>query len=243
MVHKPVRIEITKEELMSRMPRGVNHKVTDSIMDTINGMEDDIDLDQSMMEEQLLQSLHLLSGKNTGTLDSYIKAVKFVNLKRFMSNKEAWSIVFREKYNKMESEGRSVDNSVSMYNSTYFVTELDKKLLIAPSLQYNHAFHEMVANGLNLARGISTSGNTVTPMVQMQAVSKMLDVLAPPEAQQIDISIGMNDDSKSVTEGLTEQLKRMTDMQMGQLAAGVDISKVQRIGISAESIIDTEVDE
>ena len=233
MMHRVKRSTITKEELQRRLPKGSSHKITDSVMEAIERLEEDSGLDQGMMEEQILQSLHILQGSNTITLAQYVNAVKYVNLKQFMSNKEAWSIVFREKFNQLEADGKNVDNYVSMFNNSYTVVELGKKMIIAPSLQYNHIFHEMVSNLAGLARGNSAGGRPVTPMVQMGAASKLLDVLAPPEAQQVDVVIGVNDEVKSMQDALAEQLKRVNDAQMARLAQGADIVDVQQIGLNS----------
>ncbi len=228
--HAPESIGITKEELTKRMPRGTNHKITEHILGLINNIENDTALDQGMMEEKVLSSLHLLS---TGqyTLEAYINAVKFVNLKQFMSNKEAWSIVFRKKFNDLEVKGKQVDNFVAMYNGTQLVVELGKKLIIAPSLQYNHIFHEMVEINANLARGVSVTGAAVSPMVQHLSATKLMEKLGLPEDNTIELKVGMNDESKSIQLGLTEQLAKMADVQMARLANGESINDVQKLGI------------
>ncbi len=228
--HTPKSIGITREELLKRMPRGTNHKITDHIIELINNIEDDTALDQGMMEEKVLSSLHLLT-VGQYSLESYINAVKFVNLKQFMTNKEAWSIVFRQKFNTLEAAGKPVDNFVSMYNGTQLVVELSKKLIIAPSLQYNHIFHEMIEINANLARGISVTGASVSPMVQHLSATKLMEKLGLPEDNSIELKIGMNDESKSIQLGLTEQLAKNLDVQMARLAAGESINDIQKLGI------------
>ena len=233
--HSPESIGITKEELTKRMPRGTNHKITEHVLSLINNIEDDTALDQGMMEEKVLSSLHLL-GTGQYTLESYINAVKFVNLKQFMSNKEAWSIVFRKKFNDLEAKGKQVDNHVAMYNGTQLVVELGKKLIVAPSLQYNNVFHEMVQIDAGLARGFSSTGAPVSPMVQHLAASKLIEVLALPEDNTIELKVSMNDESKSIQLGLTEQLAKMADVQMARLAGGASINDVQKLGLIDVSV-------
>ena len=62
MAHKPESIGVTREEIQSRLPRGTSYKVTDSIVELVNNLGSATDLDQGMMEEQFLQSLHVLDG-------------------------------------------------------------------------------------------------------------------------------------------------------------------------------------
>ena len=235
----PKAIGITKEELESRLPRGTNHKVTDKVLDAINNMEKDIDLDQGMMEEKIISSLHLLGqGLKGVTLEKYVNAVKYVNLKKFMLNKEAYSIVFRKKYNELISKGKQVDNFVAMYNQTDLVVELDKQSILPAHVEYNHVYHEMISNLANVARGQSTSGKDVSPMVQVQAASKLLDHLAPPVENTIDLKVGMSDEAKSVQQELAEQLRIMNENQMKRLEAGESIDDVQKINIK---IVDAEI--
>ena len=234
----PKAIGITKEELEQRMPRGTSHKVTDKILDAINNIERDIDLDQGMMEEKIISSLHLLGqGLKGVTLEKYVNAVKYVNLKKFMLNKEAYSIVFREKYNELVSKGKQVDNFVAMYNQTDLVVELEKQSILPAHVEYNHVYHEMIANLANVARGSSASGRDVSPMVQVTAASKLLDHLAPPVENTIDLKIGVSDDTKSMYDELTKQLAASAKVQRERLENGASIEDVQKIGIT----IDTEV--
>jgi len=236
--YAPEAIGITKEELTKRMPRGTNHKVTEHILEVIQNIEKDTALDQGMMEEKVLSSLHLL-GTGQYTLKAYINAVKFVNLQQFMTNREAYSIVFRQKFNELEAKGKQIDNFVAMYNGTDLVIELTKKKILAPSLQYNHVFHEMIEIEANLARGVSSTGAPVSPMVQHLSSSKLIEVLALPEDNTIQLKVGMNDETKSIQLGLTKQLERTLDLQMERLAKGESINDVQKLGIVDVTMVES----
>jgi len=230
----PKPLGITREELQSRMPKGSSAKITDEIIALLNSMEDDTGLDQGLLEEQFLSNLHLI--ENT-TFKKLIAAVKFVNLKRFMENKDAYSIVFREKYNRLIAEGRDVNNYVSMYNRSPLIVEIEKKTILPAHLEYSKTRHNMIMRLESLANGVCANGGKVSPMVQATAASKLLDQLAIPAEHTVNLNFGLTDKAVSVQERLIEQLNTMTEKQYNELISGADLNDVQQLGIN---VIDTE---
>lgn len=242
LIQKQESISITKEELQRRLPKNTSHVVTDRIIELISNMENDIDLPQSFMEEKVLSGLHLLGGSGTLTLDGYLNAVKYVHLTRFMTNKEAYSIVFRKKYEERVESGKSVDQYVGAFNTTDTVKELRNMMVISPSLEYHHVFREMVDRGTNIARGISANGSPVSANVQANMIGKMLEVLAPEKDSTIDIKVGMSDDAMSVQQGIFDQLSKLSASQASDAKAGKSITEIQQIGLVVEPVIEAEIE-
>ena len=159
----PASQGITKERIRSLLPKKTSIAVTDEVMKLVQNMEADTGLPQELLEEDFLGYMHLLSnGKNTNSLVELANAIKFCNLKRNYTNKEAWAIVFPTKYNQLVEENRQVDNFVSMYANSKLVVAIDKEMLIPIHLQYAPYFHAAVKKQFELMNGTT---NTRTVMV------------------------------------------------------------------------------
>ena len=117
---------ITREKLKKFLPKGSSVQVTDEIVDMINNMERDTGLPQTLLEEDVMSYMHMVGKVGGVGINELVNAVKYCNLKRNRSNKEAWAIVFPRKYDELTAAGKPVDNFVSMYNSSKLVVAIDK---------------------------------------------------------------------------------------------------------------------
>ena len=233
---------ITAERLKQMIPKGCATAVTEDILKIINNMEEDTGLPQEYMEEKLMSNMHLLKGRQGVGIEKLINALKFCNLKQNMTNEKAWSIVFPKKYNELVSAGKQVDNHVSMYNGSDLVVEIDKGMLLSACIQYMPENRRAMQRLVELMEGQGANGEQAGPMVQYNAAKTIVEMTTMPEDMNVNLKIGMDEESKSVTQTLSEQLSRMADIQMQKLKAGHSISDVQRLGIKAEKIIEAEIE-
>lgn len=234
---------LTVEKVKSFIPKGCNIKVTEDIVNMLNSIEDDTGLPQEYMEEKFLSYTYLLKGKNGVGIEKLTNALKFCNLKQNMSNEKAWAIVFPEKYDRLIKEGKQVDNHVSMYNRSELVIEIDKGMLLSASIQYMPENRMAMERLVGLMNGVGArDGDKVGPMVQYNAAKTVLEMTTMQEDQNVNLKIGMDDETKSVQQNLFDQLSKMSEMQMKAIEAGGDIKDVQKLGIKAEKIIDAEVE-
>ena len=233
---------ITIEKIKALLPSKTSIAVTQEIVDLINNAERDTGLPQELIEEDVLSYLHLFENLNRVGLKDLVNAIKYCNLKRNYDNKDAWAIVFPEKYQRLVDNNMAVDNHVSMYNSTKIVTAVDKEMMIAVSLQYAPYFHaatkELYKIGVLGKGGKDTRGNemTVTPMVRVQALKELTTITKPPEEQKINISVNPGAEALSVQAEMNEQLKAIVAQQKRRLNNGEDIIDVQQLGISFDSV-------
>lgn len=222
---------ITKEKLKSLLPRKTTIAVTDEIMTLIHNMEDDTGLPQEMMEEDLMSYTHLLGGTTNG-MKELVNAIKFCNLKRNYDNKEAWAIVFPEKYDRLIANGKEPNNHVSMYNNSKLVVAIDKEMLIPVHLQYSGYFHAAVKKQFELMNGTSSQGKgNTTPMVEHLAAKELALLTAQPVETKIDLKITPSDVALGLQSDMNDQVKMLVEMQAAKMKAGGDIIDVQAIGI------------
>ena len=171
---------ITKEKIERLLPKGASHKVTDEVMNMIARMEDDVGVKQEYLEESFLGHLSVL-GDIKVDLMTYINAIKFCNLSRSMSNINAWSIVFPERYKLLVDRGRDPSGDVSIYNTRPIVTKIRAMMTTAVSLQYAPEFHEALGVQLKIIR----NPDDYSGMVQHLAAKTILEITKPIETDNV----------------------------------------------------------
>ena len=248
--------QITKEKLQSFLPKGTATQVTDDIIKIIHRMEEDTGLPQNLMEEEVMSYMHLIGGKQGTGIEDLIKAVKFCNLKRFMSNAKAWEIVFPEKANERRSKGLGIDQFVAMYNTrSVLVKEIDKQMIMAFNLQYNHLGHEALQITMAMARGRTLpdednpTGREVSPMVMhLCAKEIILNTKMEPDTT-IQLKVGLSDEAKDSRDRMSNQMAATALAIQQAVANGANITDVQALnlshedGLSCSEIEDAEIEE
>jgi hypothetical protein len=224
---------IDKEKLKRLLPKGTHHTVTDEIINMINSMEKDIGLLQEYMEESVLVHLPVLRETKVD-LKEYVNAVKYCNLKKNMENQKAWEITFPKKYEKLVREGRWNTSHVSMYNSSTLVTKIDAQMMVAVHIQYAPLFHKMIMKQVELASGWDAHGRETSGTVQHLAASKVIDTVAPPVAQEIDLKIGQSDEAKDSQSKMFDKMETIAQNQLKLLESGHSIEDVQRLNLTIE---------
>jgi hypothetical protein len=229
------KYNITREKIEKLLPKGSNYKVTDEVLSLIDNIEKDTGLLQEYAEESILNNLPILREVRVSFKD-YVDAVKYVQLKQNMSNNEAWELTFPDKYSKLVQEGRWNSSHVSYYNSRPIVVKLEAQKLLDYKALYAPVFYQQIQVQSRLAAGTDANGNPTSGTVQQLASKTLLELLKPEEANKLDITIGLDDESKSIQQQLMEQLKLSTDAKMKQLESGETIETVQKLGVNLETI-------
>ena len=228
---------ITVNRLKELLPRNTNIAVTQEIVDLINNIEMDSGIPQELAEEDVMSYMHLIGNMRGVGLKDLVNAVKYCNLKRNYSNKEAWSIVFPTKFNDLKAANKQVDNHVSMYNATKLVQAIDKEMLIPVSLQYAPYFHAAVKKQFDIMNGkasdsIDGKPQNVSPMVQHLAAKELATLTKAPEESKLSVTINPGAEAMSAQAEMNAQLKALVASQRKRLENGEDIIDVQQIGIN-----------
>ncbi len=230
---------ITKEKLKALLPRKTSVAVTDEILHMIHNIEEDVGIDQESAEENIMSYMHLI-GTGSNGVKELVNAIKFCTLKRNYDNKQSWSIIFPEKYDRLVKMNKQVDNHVSAYNNSKLVVAIDKEMLIPVHLQYAGYFHAAVKKQFELMNGKSTvtddKGKQVylpaSAMVQHLAAKELALLTAQPVETKIDVKVSASDKVLDIQNEMNEQLKALVAGQRQRLEAGEDIIDVQAIGVS-----------
>lgn len=234
---------ITREKLKRFLPKGSSVQVTDEILEMISNMENDTGLPQYALEEDVMSYMHLI-GKGIGIAE-LVNAIKYCNLKRNRTNKEAWAITFPSKYDEMIKADRVVDSFVSMYNSSKIVVAIDKEMMVPVYIQYSSYFHAAVKKQFELMNGVDSNGNEVGGMVQHLSSKVLMEMLKMPEDKSIEIRIGASDSLLAAQNELSSSISSLVSQQAEMFARGMspdEIQKVHKIKLLDESIIDAELE-
>jgi len=231
---------ITIDKIKTMLPKNTNVIVTEEIVRLVNAMGDDTGLEQELMEEDFMSYLHLMGGMRGVGIKDLVNAIKYCNLKRSHTNKEAWSIVFPEKYNKLVAENRQTDNHISMYNGTKLVGMIDKEMMIPVYLQYSSFFHAAVKKQFDIMNGTCLNHDgtkmTVSPMVAHLAAKELAVLTKQPEEQKLSITVSPGAAALSAQEEMNAQLKELITQQRARLTGGESIIDVQVMGINFEDV-------
>jgi len=227
---------ITREKLKSVLPKNSGVQITDEVLRLISTMEEDIDIDQTVLEEDIMSYMFLL-GNSTNSIKDLVNAVKFCNLKRHYDNRTAWAIVFPDKYEKAINENKYIDSRVSTYNNSRLVIAIDKEMLIPVHIQYAGHFHAAVKKQFELMNGISSAGKgKTTPMVEHLAAKELALLTAQPVETKIDLKVSPSDAALGAMGEMNEQLKQIVAKQKRDIDAGMDIIDAQVIGIDFSDV-------
>ena len=228
---------ITVDKIKGLLPKNTNIAVTEEIVSLINSMEDDTGLPQELLEEDFMSYMHVVGSMKGVGLKDLVNAIKYCNLTKNYDNKEAWSIVFPDKYNALVEGNKQIDNHVSMYNRSKLVVAIEKEMLIPVSLMYSKHFHEATQElykiGVLGRGGKDAKGQemTVTPMVRVQALKELTTLTKQPEEQKLAVTINPGEAAVSMQQEMNDQLKSIVANQRQRLEDGDDIIDVQAIGI------------
>lgn len=237
---------ITREKLKKFLPKGSSTQVTDEVLEAIRNMERDTGLPQNLLEEDVMSYMHLV-GKIGGVgIGELVNAIKYCNLKRNRSNKEAWAIVFPKKYDELTEAGKPVDNFVSMYNGSKLVVAIDKEMIIPVYVQYSAYRHAAINKQYQLMNGDDGHGGNVSAMV-MHLASKELYAMTkmPEDNKTIELKVGMSDAAMAQQQEMNDTLASLVANQARMFASGMsaaDVQKVHSIRVVEESI-EAEIEE
>ena len=228
--------KITKDKLRALLPRKTSVSVTDEILSMIHRIEDDTGLPQDLIEEDIMSYMHLL-GTGSNGMKELVNAIKFCNLKRNYDNKQSWSIVFPEKFDRLTELNKQIDNHVSAYNNSKLVIAIDKEMLIPVHLQYAGYFHAAVKKQFELMSGKSSTGQgTTSAMVEHLAAKELALLTAQPVETKIDLKVSPSDKALDMQTEMNDQLKVLVAQQRKRLEDGESIIDVQAIGVNFTEI-------
>lgn len=236
MNKKPLTLELVQNVV----PKSYRKLVDQETVDTINKLTEDPDYGEEF-KNSIITHTSILDGTNNWSLKQYVDGVKFYSLTAAgLSQVDAYCKVFPERLQSRLDRGQSkvdMNGEASRFNSTDLVNKIRQQALV-PLHLVNQGTTQLAINTLTdlMLKGRSE-------VARVSAATALLKELRPPEAQQVDLKIGLNDDARAAQERQNQQLLEIAENQRRLLQAGVPLAEIQKIHVQKEDHIEAELDE
>lgn len=225
--------ELSYEVFKEVLPKNMKKVVTQEVVDEINKLVKDPDYGEEL-KSSMISATNVLAGKENWSLKQYIDAVKFYSLTAAaMTQTDAYCKVFPDRLQNRLDRGETkndMNGEASRYNSSELVNRIRNQALV-PLHLVNQSTVQLAINTLT-----HLMINAKSDVAKVSAASALLKELRPPEAQKIQLDVGINT-TDSIAE-LRKATEELALQQMQSIQAGMAVKYI------AESrVIDIEVND
>ena len=212
---------LTVEQFKQALPDKVKKSINQELIDQINGTLSDPEMFESYRENLLSYTKVMADGRFK--VQEYVNAVKYVSHKLMgATNIEAYSKTFPDKMTRFAAQGvqaKDIASYVTAYNKSKLVNLIFEQTLI-PSYVLNQ---DMYQRALNVQADLMV--NAKSEKVRSDAANSLLTHLKVPEAQKVELEIGVKED------GSIAQLRQAT----------LELARQQRLALEAGAMNAQEV--
>ncbi|RLB94161.1 MAG: hypothetical protein DRH26_02000 [Deltaproteobacteria bacterium] len=206
---------ITIDEFKEAMPAHMKKNVNPDLLTKINGALMDPEI-LAVYRENVI-GLTSVMREGRFKMDAYLNAVKFISHKLLGDNHiTAWAKTFPDRYNalvKKQYDRSSIAAVCSRYAGTKLVILLMGQTMMPTHIVNAPLYQEALNNLATLMTGAKSE------MVRCNAASKLVETLKPPEAQKIELDIGLKEDD--TIKALRETTAMLVKQQLDMLDSGV----------------------
>lgn len=211
---------MTKEEIKEALPAQLRARVSDSLVEKING----ISMDPLIADEIRNNFIGFNSVMKEGKfkIEDYLNACAYVTYKMMgYSNSAAYKMTFPDRAAKFVAEGRDekyISSFSSVFHKSKLVTILMDQALIPAYLLNQDLFQK----ALNHCASLMTTAKS--EKVQVDAAKAVMEALRQPEKTKVELDVAIKDHS-----GIGELKKAMGDLaahQVKLLEAGATTKEI-----------------
>lgn len=228
---------MTLEELTLVMPKKKAKLMNQELVDMINEAETRGDWEGEYEKDVVSYSSILTQGRYKVT--DYLKAVEFVSF-YINGNEQADSYMktFPEKVKRRVMEGKSqyATGAPAMYFKGDLVQKILAQAQLPVRLVHHHKQHAAMDKLYSLMMDVKSSQR-----IQMESANALLTQLKEPEAQKVELEIGLKKDEGAAA--LEAKLLEVATLQQEAFINGGDLKQLQKLTFSdpdEEEIIDVE---
>lgn len=182
---------LSREQLQDALPDKFKKTVNQDLVDQINTTLADPDMYETYRDNLLSYTSVMQDGR--WSIPEYVSAVKYVSHKLLgNTNLDSYIKTFPDKYQNWLARGvssKDISSYISAYNKTKLVNLIYEQTLI-PSWVLNQ---DMYQRALNTQADLML--NAKSEMVRMNAANSLLTHLKPPQAQKLELEIGVKEGS------------------------------------------------
>lgn len=229
-------LEYFKEMLGKRRGK----MITQEFVDDFNHLVAEPDYGEEF-KNSFVTALSILDGSTAGwSMRQYLDAVKFYSLTAGgFTATSAYCTVFPERLQVRIDRGqgkKDISGEASRFNSTELVNAIRSQSLI-PIHLVNQGTVQLAINELT---SIMIEGRS--EVARVSAATALLKELRPPEAQKVELQVGLTDEARTAQAAQNSQLASIAENQRKLLEAGHDITDIQRLHIT-KTYVDAEVED
>ena len=200
-------MDLTVDLLQKTLPTQMKAKVNQSMVDKINSVLTDPN-SAEMLRENIIGYANVLK-EGRFTFDNYIYAVKYVSYKVMGdTNVAAYVKTFPARYAGFKANGtndKDIGSYITAYNKNKLVNLVYEQALIPTHILNADIFQQAINRLADLMV------NAQSEKVQGDAATSLLTHLKRPEAQKIELEIGVID--TSAIDGLKQTMRELAVQQ------------------------------
>lgn len=232
--------KITLDALKEQVPKKYRKLVDQETVDNINELASDPEYGEEF-RDSVITHTKILDGTEKWSMKNYIDAIKFYSLTAAGNSQvEAYCKVFPDRLQSRldrDQDKSYMNGEASRFNATDLVNRIRQQALV-PLHLVNQGTTQLAINQLT-----NLMMNARSDVAKVSAATALLKELRPPEAQQIDLQIGLNDDARAAQDKQNNQLLEIANNQRRLLESGMTLDEVQSIHIKKEEVIEADLDE
>lgn len=201
---------LTIDEFKEAMPAHVRKNINPELMQQINTAISDPEV-QAVFRENVI-GLTTVMKEGKFKISDYLHAVKFVSHKLLGDNQiTAWAKTFPDRYKDMVQRGNS-RSEIAAVCSRYASSKL-VVLLMGQTMMPTHILNApLYQKAINVQAELMM--NAKSEKVRCDAAANLIATLKPPEAQKVELDIGMKEDStiQELRQTTLELVRQQRDM-------------------------------
>jgi len=235
---------VTLELLQEQVGVKKKHLINQDVVDEINKLVEDPDYGEVFLE-QYVNYFNILEKNNRWSIPKYTNALKFFMLVESGNTlTDAYIKVFPERLQARLDRGENkqhIGGEASRYNASQLVTEIRKVATVPVQLIHRHLLHNAIMKTAQLMNDPS-----VSPTVQQKAAETLIRELKPTEDSNVNIKIGLDEESKQQQARLVEHIGTIALNQQKMLASGMSIEEIQKLNVQIskqDTFTDVEVED
>jgi hypothetical protein len=214
--------ELSKDLVMSQLPKKQQLMVSDEDINEINKLAKDPDYGPEFLQTYM-DHLIVLKDNLKNSHSQYITAIKFFSLVEGSHTlRDAYIKTFPERWQERSRRSDDPDAVInaeaSRFNKTRLVNDVRRMSAIPIQLIHRHILHEAILSQAHLMR------TSRSDMVRQKAGATLIAELKPTEDQTININV--DDGSKSAIQELREATERLAAAERRSVDAGVPMRDI-----------------
>jgi hypothetical protein len=226
---------LTMNQVQSALPNHLRACVTQELVDMVNTISTDAEAAQSIRDNFVSYGMVLKDGRFK--TEDYVHAVAYVSYKLMgYTNREAYSRTFPNRYQALVARG-ATEKDISAYVVAYNKNKLVNLILeqtIIPTWVLNQDVYQKAIN-----TQLDLMINSKSDKVRSDAANSILTHLKRPEKQQVELSLGIKENSGMAE--LKDMLTELAATQQELIGKGVPTRAIAHQKLIAGEVVDAEV--